>query len=276
MKRSFFSLLTISCALGIVCFTNCKKEQEAPAFTESATVAAPVSSVSLATTPDRIDAIVKDLALENYSLSFAQTSPTIGITRTSYGTQGYVRLANPDNVKLSAELRKYQRYVPIWKRPTFVQPTCPEMVIDPRVLENLRQYLVKADPSQFSGLIEVGFVTGGGFLASEKFVGQYANLRPDAFDNAAAGLDGARFLMLTDVNGREFTRSFHGYANINDIVLKPYKKNWADIFKPTLKGCFDPIVLKSIKEKLQQINPATYSSLTITPLAENKSIAVMY
>lgn len=275
MKRSFFSLLTASCILGVVCFTNCKKEQDAPAFTESATVAAPVSTVSIATV-DRIDEIVKDLAKENYSLGFAKTSPSIGITKTSYGTPGYVRLSSSDILKLSAELRRYQKYVPIWKRPTFVQPTCPEMVIDPRVLENIRQYLVKADPSQFSGLIEVGFVTGGGFMATEKFVSQYANLKPDAFDNATAGLDGARFLMLTDVNGREFTRSFHGYANINDIVFKAYRKNWTDIFKPTLKGCFDPIVLKSIKEKLQQINPAAYSSLTITPLAENKSIAVMY
>jgi|GEM_PF-2854240 len=276
MKRRFFSLLTLSGVLGVLCFSNCTKDQNAPVNTDAAIAAQPRAGVTLAT-PDRIDAIVKDLATENFSLSFAKTSPSTGITKTSYGADGYVQLASPDKLKLSVDVSRYQKYVPIWKRPNFIQPTCPDMSIDPRVLENLKQYLIKANPVEFSGLVEIPFIKSGGFLATEKFIGQYANLKPDTFDKIAAGLDGARFLMLTDANsGREFTRSFHGYANINDIVMKPYKKNWKDIFKPTIKGCFDPIILKTIKERLEKINPAAYASLTITPLAENRSIAVMY
>jgi hypothetical protein len=83
--------------------------------------------------------------------------------------------------------------------------------------------------------------------------------------------------MLNDPKnpGSGATRSFYGYADLNEIVFRPYKKSLKDILKPTLKGCFDPETLKALKSQLQKIDPAYYSNLAITFLPENKSIAML-
>ncbi|WP_153796949.1 hypothetical protein [Foetidibacter luteolus] len=278
MKRTFFSMLTAS-GIFMLCFASCKKEQDFTYYSESAAIRTPeANGVTAAATLDRIDEIVKDLATSNYSLSFSKTYSSYGITRTAYGSASYLAFVSPDAVKLPSELRNIQKYVPIWKRPNFILPTCPDMIFDPLRLQKVRELLAKADPAQFSGLREVAFVNGGGFLATDKVLGQYANLKTDVMDGLLKDLGGAKFLILNEPGtlNREFGRSFYGYANINDIVFKPYRKNWKDIFKPTLKGCYDPIILSVIKERLAKINPAAYGGLNVTTLAENKNIAIMY
>ena len=280
--KTTISIALQACLASALLFTSCKKDQKAEilgANTDQSGVGPSSSQRSFyaATAPDRIDAIVKDLSLESYSLSFAKPIPEAGITKTAYGADNYLQFADPQNLICPEPIRLKYKAIPIWRRPNIIWPTCPDMIIDIYKLRQLKELLLKADYRQFGGLKEVALNAGGGFLADKQFTAQFANMQFDKIDEITKDLSHDRFLMLNDPAklGSGATRSFYGYADLNRIVFKPYRKNLKDLLKPTLKGCFDPIVLSTIKKRLQGLDPAYYSNLAVTPLAENNNIAVL-
>jgi hypothetical protein len=279
MKQNrFFSIAVISIVTAIT-FSNCKKEgpdygfQGSSSANRQGTAANP--SKYTPNPEDRLDQILSDLSREDFSLSFEKSMPSIGITKTAYGADSYVVFADPQDLICPEPIRFRYRRIPIWKIPTYIPPTCPDMIIDWYKVKQVRELITKADPGQYGGLKEIGLSNGGAFLATEKFAGQFANLRLDKFDDLTKDLDAARFLMFNSISNGFFQRNFYGYANINDIVLKPYKINLKDLLKPTLKGCFDPLILSIIRERLQRFDPVTYKGLNVTPLEQNKGIAVL-
>jgi len=143
----------------------------------------------------------------------------------------------------------------------------------------IQKLLMSANPTLYKTLKQVKFINQpGGFMGTSAFFKQFPAMQYDKIDDATATLSLDKFLMLNDPRnlGTGATRSFYGYANLNDIVLKPYKISLKDILKPTLKGCYDPETLKVLRSRLQSIDPAYYKSLTLTSLPQNKSIGLLY
>jgi hypothetical protein len=277
MNRSTLSALSALTIVAFVAFTNCKKETPPEAVgviqnrqeTEIPGVIAP--------TTDRIDEIVKGLAVNNYSLHFSAAIPEAGITKTAYGADSYYAFADPQDLICPEPIRIKFKKVPVWRIPTYIPSTCPDMIIDINKLDQVRDLLLKADPVQYNGLKEVKFVDGGGLVATSRFTGQYAKASLDKMDDLFSDLKPDSYVLM---NGKSdlvggFTRSFYGYADLNNLVFRPYRINLKDILKPRLKGCFDPIVLNTIRERLQKVDPVTFGSLNVTQLAQNKNIGVL-
>ncbi|MBE7170623.1 MAG: hypothetical protein INR73_08530 [Williamsia sp.] len=249
--------------------------QPVPGITQSTIQA---STTLAATREDRIDSIMKGLSADNYSLSFDKTYASAGITRTAYGADNYLVFADPQDVICGEPLRYQIKKVPIYKRPNFVVPTCPDMSIDIWKLSQIQELLVKADPAQFKGAKQIKLADGKTLLATERFTSQYANLKSDRIDAITKDLSPDKFILLGNsdaLNGGVFTRNFYGWADLNSIVFKQYKLSLKDILKPTQKGCFDPLILKVIRERLVELNASLYKNLTVTPLAQDKNIAVL-
>lgn len=265
--------LSLALSASIACtllFTSCQKENTtAPANTQN-------SSDAVAG-DDKIDAIMKDLSISSYSLSFDKPLPEAGITRTAYGVDNYLAFADPQDLKCGTSFRLKYRQIPIWRRPMIVQPTCPDMIIDPLKLTEIQNLLISADKTQFGSLKQIKFLTGGGFLATEAFTGQFPKMQLDKIDDALTGMSLTKYLLLNDPKKLDAysTKSFYGYADLNKYVFAPYKRTLGDILPPTLKGCYDPIVLNSIKAKLQKIDASLYKGLTVTYLPESKSIGIL-
>jgi hypothetical protein len=272
MKFRITFALAATGVAALLILSNCKKEQN---VTPVQRVASSESSSNLTT--DRIDAIMKDLSTDSYSLSFDRPILSAGITRTAYGADNYLVFADPQDLICPDPIKFRQKLVPIWKMPIFVQPTCPDMSIDIYKLEKVKELLAKAAPLKYGRLREIKLSNGGGLLAGEKFTNQYVNLKTDKIDAITKDLSGEKYLLFNppgNVSGG-FTRSFYGYADLNRIVFEPYKINLKDILKPTLKGCFDPEILAIIKERLQRIDPVAYKDLNVTPLPQNQSIGLL-
>ncbi len=226
---------------------------------------------------DRIDEIVKGLAIDHYTLSFNSAIPNAGITRTAYGADNYLTYADPQDLICPEPFRLKQKRVPIWKLPTFIWPTCPDMIIDINRLSRVQELLAAADRASFGKLQQFKLSNGGGLLADERFTGQFRSMQLDKIDELTRDLNGEKYIMFQqpgDYSGG-FTRSFYGYADLPSLVFKPYRKNLKDLLKPKLKGCFDPLVLTTIKERLQKIDPVQFKTLKVTPIAETKSVAVL-
>jgi hypothetical protein len=268
--RTSFALTTLGLA-SVLALSNCKKETPANTFHESNETARGITRFS----GDRIDAIVNGLAAEDYSFSFDQTYESAGITRTAYGADSYLGYVDPQDVICPEPFRLKQKKIAIWKRPNFIIPTCPDMAIDIWKLEQVRDLARKADPRQFEALTAIKSLDGkGGFLATEKFTSQFKTMSLDKIDEITKDLDGEKYLLLNapgDYRGGA-TRSFYGYANLNEWVFRPLRTNLKDILKPTLKGCFDPIILSIIKERLQKIDPVVYENLNVTNLDQNVGV----
>lgn len=280
MKLAHSLALTASIVTALA-ITSCDKEQDAQAISSNnptySTQGAARTSATYSTAPDRIDEIVKDLSLSSYSLSLSQSYPESGVTKTAYGTDNYLAFADPQDLICPEPIRLKFKKIPIWRRPNIIWPTCPDMIIDITRLQKVKDVLVNADYKTFGSLQEVKLITGGGFLAGEQFRSSFKTMQLDKIDELTKDLKPESFLMLNDPRnlGPGATRTFYGTADLNSIVLKPYRKNLKDILKPTLKGCFDPQVLSALRDRLQKIDQSYYKSLSVTPLAENKSIAVL-
>ena len=272
MKTSLSLALSASLACALL-FTNCTKDNMNPAESVNAE-----NSSNAITGEDRIDAIVKDLSIDSYSLSFTKTYPKFGITKTAYGAGSYLAYVDPQDVICGDPIRLKYKLIPIWRRPNIIWPTCPDMTPDIYKLGQIQELLMSANPRLYKTLKQVKFINQeGGFLGTDAFRQQFPAMKLDKIDDATANLSLDKFLMLNDPAnlGSGATRSFYGYANLNDIVLRPYKKSLQDIFKPTLKGCFDPEILKALISRLQSIDPSYYKGLTLTALPENRGIGIM-
>lgn len=272
MKQKISSVLTATGIVAILAFSSCKKEQTVSRADASLQ---DLRTAGATTTFDRIDEIMKDLSRDDYSLSFDKPLPSVGITRTAYGADSYLVFADPQDVICPDPIRKIQVKVPIWKRPNFIQPTCPDMSIDIIRLKQVQDLLVKADQNQFGSLRQVKLSNGGGFLASQQYLKQNASLQPDVIDRITTGLNPEGYLLLS-APGSEFTRSFYGYADLDAAAarrgMRMAKVNVMNLFKPTLKGCFDPQILSVIKDRLIKTNPAAYKDLNVTPLQDGFAV----
>jgi hypothetical protein len=227
----------------------------------------------------RLDNIVKDLANDSYSLSFDKTYPDYGITKTSYGAENYLVYADPQDVICPEpwRVRFPKTKIPVYGIPKIVQPTCPTMIpIDIR--DRLSALLAKADPAVFGGLKSINVDGGKVLLANEKFTAQYANLKPDMMDDSVLNnLDANKYLLLQAPENMYagFSRGFYGNANLNELILTKSKIDFKKIFRPIYIGCFDPVIMTSLKDKLALINPQVYKSLQIHQLPEDGRIAVL-
>ena len=280
MKHRISITLAATSVAAMLAFTSCKKDQpyDVANGDGNSNSQAYTGRTTAITAPDRIDAIVKDLSLDSYSFSFSKPMPNAGITRTAYGADNYLVYADPQDLICPEPIRIRYKSIAIWKRPNFIQPTCPDMAIDVNKLTQVQDIIAKADPAQYGALKGIKISNGGAALAGGQFIKSYSGLQLDKLDAMTKGFDPARYILLgapDNIKGGAFTRSFYGYADLNALVFKPYKTNLGDLLKPTLKGCFDPLILKAIREQLIQINPEIYKGLTVTPLAQNKSIAVL-
>lgn len=278
MKLKLTLALAATGVAAMLTFSNCTKQNAIPAqdFVSS-------EGSSNFTGGDRIDAIMKDLSTDSYSLSFDKPMRAAGITRTAYGADNYLVFADPQDLICPEPIRFKQRLMPIWKIPIIVQPTCPDMTIDIYKLGQIQELLVKANPVKYSKLQEIKLTNGGGVLATEKFTSQYANLKTDKIDEITKDLSGDKFLLFNkpgNVSGG-FTRSSYGYADLNRLVFNPYKLTLKDIIGPVgpsvpiLKGCFDPIVLDIIRERLQSMDPVLYKGLDVSTLPQDKNIGLL-
>jgi len=274
MKTSLSLALSASLTCALI-FTNCTKENMNPGESVNAE-----NSSNASTGEDRIDAIVKDLSADSYSLHFGKTYPESDITKSAYGAGSYLAFADPQDVICGEPIRLRYPKIPIWRRQAVMPwpPTCPDMTPDIYKLEQIQKELINADPKRYQTLKQVKFINQeGGFLGTTAYFKKFATLQLDKIDDATANLKLDKFLMLNDAAdlGPGATRNFYGYADLNEIVFKPYKKTLKDILKPTLKGCFDPETLKVLRSQLQKIDPAYYKSLTLTYLPENKQIGML-
>jgi hypothetical protein len=278
MKHRISIALVATGVAATLAFTSCKKDL---ATNDGASNLNSVASAGRSTdisAPDRIDAIVKDLSLDSYSFSFSKPIPNAGITKTAYGADNYLVYADPQDLICPEPIRIRYKKVPIWKRPDFIQPTCPDMAIDVNKLTQVEQIMAKADPAQYGALKGIRISNGGAALAAQNFIKGYASLQLDKLDAMTKDLDPSRFVLLgaaDNINGGAFTRGFYGYADLDALVFQPYKTNLRIIIKPTIKGCFDPQTLKIIRERLVEFNSRMYKGLTVTPLPQDKSIAVL-
>lgn len=275
MKRTT-SLLTAAISMvAMLVFSNCKKEGPEGEYAQARSSISP--GFGTFESSDRLDAIVGDLSQDSYSFSFDKPYPDAGITRTAYGADSYLAYADPQDLICPEPIRFRVKKMGIWKIPQFIQPTCPDMIIDIIKLGQIQELVAKADPAQFAGLKQIKLLSGGGLLATDKFNQQYAKMQLDQVDALTKDLNPEGYALFHapgDFSGG-FTRSSYGYADLNGRVFKPTGKSLKDILKPKLKGCFDPIILSTIRERLQKLDPAIYRSLTVTPLPENKSIGVL-
>ena len=274
------TLLTTAAFIFLVTLIGCSKNVQQPAQNNPAvTQSGSTLAMAAATPEDRIDAIMKGLSADNYSLSFDKTYSSSGIGRTAYGADNYLVFADPQDVICGEPLRYQIKKVPIYKRPNFVQPTCPDMSIDIWKLGQIQELLIQADPAQYKGSKQIRLADGKALLATDKFTSQYANLKTDKIDAITKDLSPEKFILLGNAdyrNGGAFTRNFYGWADLNSVVFKQYKVNLKDILKPTLKGCYDPLILRVIRQRLAELDASLYKDLTITnPIAQDKNIAVL-
>lgn len=271
MKTPFLLALSASLASALL-FTSCTKENTSPSQVASS------SNSSNSVTADRIETIMADLSTSSYSLSFTKTYPRSGIAKTAYGTDNYLAFADPQDLICGDPIRLKYKQIAIWKRPNIVWPTCPDMSIDIYKLGEVQKLLVSADPKLYGAVKQIKFInTEGAFLGTDAFTSQFPAMKLDKIDDAITTLSLDKFLMLNDPKnlGSGASRSFYGYADLNTVVLQPYKKSLTDLLKPTLKGCYDPTTIKALQDKLKSIDPVYYKGLNITYLAENKNIAIL-
>ena len=280
MKQIISFPLAATAFAALLTFSSCSKSTDvatnASTNTENATNRLAVATFAA---DDRIDAIVRDLSVDNYSFSFDKPNTGIGITRTGYGTDNYLVFADPQDLICPEPIRRRFPRVPVWKRPQFIVPTCPDMAIDVTKLKEIENLLTKIDINRFGNMQHFRASNGATFLATESTLKTYSTLQLDKFDGITNDLNPAKFLLMSAPDPRQggvFNRNFYGYAELNDIVFKPYRKNLKDLIKPTIKGCFDPIILKTIKERLMQVNPALYRGLEVSSLPESRAVAVLH
>lgn len=280
MKRKFSISLVVTGLILAFGLTNCKKEQNAAPQNDATTeLSAQQAYASISSaTGDRIDAIVKDLALSSYSLSFDKPIASAGIIRTSYGAESSYSLVDPQDLICPDLFRKIHKLVPFPKWPTFIPKTCPTMIPNLDIAKSLQQFLAQADPIQFKGLQGIKTYNGNILLANENFKRQFATLQNDKIDELLKGLDPEKFVLMNHPSGSNgiLARDFYGYADLNKFVFTPYNKTLRNIIVyPKIIGCFDPIVLKIIRERLQEVSPALTKKLGVTPLADAKNVAVL-
>ncbi|MEO8765524.1 MAG: hypothetical protein ABI416_14595 [Ginsengibacter sp.] len=279
MKHRISISLAAASVAALLTFTSCKKDIPFNDAGANGNSDVALSREAAITSPDRIDAIVKDLSLDSYSFSFNQAIPTAGITRTGYGADNYYVFADPQDLICPEPIRLRYKKIPLYKRPNFIVPTCPDMSIDIVRLKEIQQIMVKADPKQYGSLQQIRISNGGAALASGQVIKNYSTMQLDKFDGLTKDLDPSRFVMLNatdNAKGGLFTRGTYGYADLYTLIFRPYKLTLKDIIKPTIKGCFDPLILKTIRERLVESNPAMYKSLTVTQLPQDKSIGMLY
>ncbi len=95
--------LSLALSASLVCalaFTNCTKEKLNPGESVNAE-----NSSNASTGEDRIDAIVKDLSVDSYSLNFSKTYPKSGINKKHYGTDTYLAFADPGDLRCPEPIR---------------------------------------------------------------------------------------------------------------------------------------------------------------------------
>ena len=271
MKTSISLAVTASLACALF-FSGCTKDNLTPGDRVNA------DNSSNAVTGDRIYEIVKDLSINSYSLHFVKSYPDSGITQARYGADSYLAFADPGDLKCPDFIQFKYKYVPIWRRPTIIWPTCPDMTPDLNKLSQIQQLLVHVDPLHYKTLRSVKFINQeGGFMGSSAFFKQYPAMQYDKLDDATANLGLDRFLMLFNPRalGPGATRTFYGYANINDLVLNPYKLSLKNIYLPKLIGCFYPETLKILASRLESIDPAYYKGITVKTLPQSQDIGVL-
>src|SRR5690349_2902211 len=105
MKRiRFFGFAAAFVALS---FCSCSKDnnfQTNSSAVQNGAAAMQSAGIAATTTDDRIDAIMKDLSVNSYSLNFDQAMPESGITRTAYGVDNYLAFADPQILKCSKDI----------------------------------------------------------------------------------------------------------------------------------------------------------------------------
>jgi hypothetical protein len=277
MKQTSSLALTAITLAAVLTFSNCKKEQTAFGVTSPVTTQLTSQTDYALVTGDRINEIMKDVAYDSYSFSFEKPNYSAGITQTAYGADNYLAFVDPQDLICPDPIKYRFKRIPIWKRPNIVLPTCPDMAIDVIKLKEVQELLMKADPAQFSDLHQLQTQNGGAFLATKTFTSPYPTMQLDKIDGLTRDLNPESYLLLNnpgDFTGG-FTRTFYGYADLNERVFKPRRTNLRDVLKPTLKGCFDPIILSIIRERLQRMDPVAFKELNVTPLGEDKSIGVL-
>ena len=277
MKQTSSLALTAIMVAAVLTFSSCKKDLTTFGVISPETRQLTSTTDYALTSGDRINEIVKDMAYDSYSFSFEKPNYSAGITQTAYGADNYLAFVDPQDLICPDPIRYRFKRIPIWKRPVMIQPTCPDMAIDIIKLKEVKDLLVKADPAQFGDLRELQMLNGGAFLVTKTFTSQYPTMQLDKIDGLTKDLNPESYLLLNnpgDFTGG-FTRTFYGYADLNERVFKPRRTNLRDVLKPTLKGCFDPIILSIIRERLQRMDPVAFKELNVTPLGDDKTIGVL-
>ncbi len=227
---------------------------------------------------DTLDSITKDLGNDDrLSLSFDKAMPEAGMSKTSYGVESFLTYADPQDLICGEPFRiKYKAGIPIWRIPKIIQPTCPTMIPFEKA-DLFKNVLASLDKNQFGALKEVKLANGAALLGNDAYYRQYSAMKTDAFeDSALANLDGSKFLLLRSSEDmfKGANRDFYGTANLTGLVTAK-KINWKDILVPRLKGCFDPLILKQIKDQLVRINPDVYKNLAVRQIGQDSAIAVL-
>lgn len=261
-------LITGVAAIAALSLFSCKKDQQAAP--QSVPASTTESGARTAGT-DELDAILKDLNPDTYTLVFDGLPANNYITKARYGNlSDETQYFGPGGRPPFPELAKigYERvpFRKIWIK------TCPTMIPVFDIASRAALLAQKADPKQFAdlGVYEVG--KGQQLLATKSFLTAGARLLPDVVDQKVIGKNDLSKFRLSVPEGilPYFTRGFYGTADITQVSsagarLTVYNGlKWEDILRkrfPNLIGCFDPEIMKDIRanfarldKRFQQLN----------------------
>lgn len=253
---------------------SCTKEQSTP----QATVTISTETGARLAGTDELDAILKDLQPETYLLTFEGLPANNYITKSVYGTQSDETQygGSPDYPfpfpylgRLGYNKAPFRK---IWIK------TCPTMIPVYDIAKRAVELVRKVDPRTYDDLTIFEAGKAQKILATKSFLAAGANLQPDVVDGkVTTGLALSRYRLSIPANSGLpfFTRGFYGTGDITQIAgaegrLTVYNGlKWEDILRrrfPNLIGCFDPEILKNIRERFVRLDPR-FEKLNVEEIA---------
>lgn len=216
-----------------------------------------------------LDAILKDVPAEAYSLNFQDLPANRFITKNSYGSLAEGMLLDNDDICPPLKPWGYKKFPPIIVPPRIglntlvpnkliVQPTCPEFV--PINLRDNILALIKQSGWQYAQELQSVKAGDKALLASNSLLREFQSIQPDRMD-----MEGMKGVNVENVFVAIPEANFQANERGPDLFSRGwYGVRWGNLrLPPKYYGCFDPIDLKRLRENLVALDRAQFSRLQI-------------